>query len=234
MVEVHGTPYAIPPVVVTVIFLSGLRCLILDTCISTQNLGWSSRPVPKGVPTVRCPSLPRDALRLSDPGNQSLCSTAAVIRKIGRYIPCFFNSSILFHFYSSLPPHTLFSHLIHLRHLRLSPSLFVHFYFLRLLLVILLFSSSCYVLSFLFLDVFTHIHLAKMFGKINPLKPSGKNMYHLFSLSLTVNFAPRCLLRVSEQTAIISLNSINQLIFIIVKCGVLFEVRTGFLNIVTY
>jgi hypothetical protein len=31
-------------------------------------------------------------------------------------------------------------------------------------------------------------------------------------------------------TAIIYLNSINQLIFVMVKCGVLFEVRTGFLN----
>jgi hypothetical protein len=29
-----------------------------------------------------------------------------------------------------------------------------------------------------------------------------------------------------------SLNSINQLIFVMVKCGVLFEVRTGFLNII--
>jgi hypothetical protein len=26
------------------------------------------------------------------------------------------------------------------------------------------------------------------------------------------------------------LNSVNQLIFVMVKCGVLFEVRTGFLN----
>jgi hypothetical protein len=31
-------------------------------------------------------------------------------------------------------------------------------------------------------------------------------------------------------TAIISLNSVNQLIFVMVKCGVLFEVRTGILN----
>jgi hypothetical protein len=31
-------------------------------------------------------------------------------------------------------------------------------------------------------------------------------------------------------TAIISLNSINKLIFVMVKCGVLFEVRTEFLN----
>jgi hypothetical protein len=32
--------------------------------------------------------------------------------------------------------------------------------------------------------------------------------------------------------AITSLNSINQLIFVTVKCGVLFEVRTEFLNII--
>jgi hypothetical protein len=34
----------------------------------------------------------------------------------------------------------------------------------------------------------------------------------------------------SIHTAIISLNSVNQLIFVMVKCGVLFEVRTEFLN----
>jgi hypothetical protein len=34
----------------------------------------------------------------------------------------------------------------------------------------------------------------------------------------------------SMWTAIISLNSVNQLIFVMVKCGVLFEVRTEFLN----
>jgi hypothetical protein len=34
------------------------------------------------------------------------------------------------------------------------------------------------------------------------------------------------------QTGIIYLNSINQLIFVMVKCGVLYEVRTAFLNIV--
>jgi hypothetical protein len=32
------------------------------------------------------------------------------------------------------------------------------------------------------------------------------------------------------QTAIIFLNNINQLIFVRVKCGVLFEVRTEFLH----
>jgi hypothetical protein len=29
---------------------------------------------------------------------------------------------------------------------------------------------------------------------------------------------------------LLNLNSVNQLIFVMVKCGVLFEVRTGFLN----
>jgi hypothetical protein len=37
---------------------------------------------------------------------------------------------------------------------------------------------------------------------------------------------------VSENTAIISLNTVNQLIFVMVKCGVLFEVRTEFLNVI--
>jgi hypothetical protein len=34
------------------------------------------------------------------------------------------------------------------------------------------------------------------------------------------------------QTAIISLNSVTQLVFVIVKCGVLFEVRAESLNII--
>jgi hypothetical protein len=34
----------------------------------------------------------------------------------------------------------------------------------------------------------------------------------------------------SRKTAIISLNSLNQLIVVMVKCSVLFEVRTEFLN----
>jgi hypothetical protein len=36
----------------------------------------------------------------------------------------------------------------------------------------------------------------------------------------------------SLQTGIISLNIINQLIAVMVECGVLFEVRTEFLNII--
>jgi hypothetical protein len=35
-----------------------------------------------------------------------------------------------------------------------------------------------------------------------------------------------------EFGTILSVNSDNQLIFLIVKCGVLFEVRTEFLNII--
>jgi hypothetical protein len=34
------------------------------------------------------------------------------------------------------------------------------------------------------------------------------------------------------QTAIISLNSVNQLVFVMVKCGVFFAVRTELLNII--
>jgi hypothetical protein len=36
----------------------------------------------------------------------------------------------------------------------------------------------------------------------------------------------------SLQTAIIYLNSVNKLIFVMVKFGVLFEVPAGFLNII--
>jgi hypothetical protein len=41
-----------------------------------------------------------------------------------------------------------------------------------------------------------------------------------------------CFICFSVQTAIIPLNNINQLIFVMVKCGVLFKVRTEFLNII--
>jgi hypothetical protein len=35
-----------------------------------------------------------------------------------------------------------------------------------------------------------------------------------------------------SETAIISLNIVNQLIFVMVKCSVFFAVRTEFLNII--
>jgi hypothetical protein len=49
-------------------------------------------------------------------------------------------------------------------------------------------------------------------------------------LSVTGHFVCMGLAWFSVQTAIIYLNSVNKLIFVMVKCGVLFEVRTEFLN----
>jgi hypothetical protein len=66
--------------------------------------------------------------------------------------------------------------------------------------------------------------------KFNPLRPNGNYMNHLLWQSLMLNFVFTGFVWFSLQTAIISLNSVNQLIFVIVKYGVLFEVRTGFLN----
>jgi hypothetical protein len=67
-------------------------------------------------------------------------------------------------------------------------------------------------------------------SNINLLKPNGYYMYHPLYLSVTMYFVFMNLVRFSVLTAIISLNGINQLIFVMVKCGVLFEVRTEFLN----
>jgi hypothetical protein len=41
-----------------------------------------------------------------------------------------------------------------------------------------------------------------------------------------------CLVRFSVQTDVISLNSVNRLIDVTVKCGVFFAARTEFLNII--
>jgi hypothetical protein len=69
----------------------------------------------------------------------------------------------------------------------------------------------------------------------NSIKPSGNYFNHLIfkdtilsfvhSVYLWALYGPHC-------TARISLNSINQLIFVTVKCCVLFEVRMEFLNII--
>jgi hypothetical protein len=67
---------------------------------------------------------------------------------------------------------------------------------------------------------------------IEPLKPDVNYMYHLYEHSLTIYFVFTYFLWFSLQTAIISLNSVNRLIFVTVKCGVFFAVRTGFLNII--
>jgi hypothetical protein len=64
----------------------------------------------------------------------------------------------------------------------------------------------------------------------NTLKQSGNYMNHLLYQSVTVSLVFMALVWFSEEVAIISLNSVNQLIFVMVKCGVLFEVRSEFLN----
>jgi hypothetical protein len=53
-------------------------------------------------------------------------------------------------------------------------------------------------------------------------------MNHLLSQSVTVHFVFMCFVLFSASTAVISLNGVNQLIFVMVKGGVLFEVRTKF------
>jgi hypothetical protein len=65
---------------------------------------------------------------------------------------------------------------------------------------------------------------------INLLKPSGSTMYHLLQESVPLHFVFMGLVSFSAWTAIISLNGVNQLIFAMVKCCVLFEVRTRLLN----
>jgi D-alanyl-lipoteichoic acid acyltransferase DltB (MBOAT superfamily) len=69
-------------------------------------------------------------------------------------------------------------------------------------------------------------------NNINPLRSSGNYMNHLLWQSVTLYFVFIGFAWFSLQTAIISLNSIYQLIFVMVKCGVLFEVRTEFLNVI--
>jgi hypothetical protein len=64
----------------------------------------------------------------------------------------------------------------------------------------------------------------------NPLNLSGNYMNHLLWQSVMLQFVFIGFIWFSWKTAIISLNSINQLIFVMVKFGVLFEVWTEFLN----
>jgi D-alanyl-lipoteichoic acid acyltransferase DltB (MBOAT superfamily) len=55
-------------------------------------------------------------------------------------------------------------------------------------------------------------------------------MYHLLYHSVTLHFVFVGFVLFSALTGISFLNSINKLIFVMAKCGVLFEVRTEFLN----
>jgi D-alanyl-lipoteichoic acid acyltransferase DltB (MBOAT superfamily) len=78
---------------------------------------------------------------------------------------------------------------------------------------------------------YSNVGYLSMTFVFNSLKTSGNYMYHLLYQSVTLHFVFMGFVWFSLQTAIISLNNVNQLIFVMVKCGVLFEVRTEFLNI---
>jgi hypothetical protein len=69
-------------------------------------------------------------------------------------------------------------------------------------------------------------------NQLNPLKPNGNYMYHLHFQSITLHFVFMGFAWFSLKTAIISLNSIKKFIFVMVKCGIFFSVRTEFLNII--
>jgi hypothetical protein len=73
---------------------------------------------------------------------------------------------------------------------------------------------------------------ANVAQRFNPLKTNGKYMYQLLWQSVTPYFVFMGFVWFSVWTVIISLNSINQLIYVMVKCGVLFEVRTEILNVI--
>jgi hypothetical protein len=60
--------------------------------------------------------------------------------------------------------------------------------------------------------------------------PSGNYMNHLRWQSVMLHFVFIGFAWFSVQTAIISLNSVKKFIDVMVKFGVLFEVRTEFLN----
>jgi hypothetical protein len=57
-------------------------------------------------------------------------------------------------------------------------------------------------------------------------------VYRVLKQSVTLEFVLVCFVRFSELTAVISLNSVNRLIFVTVKCGVFFAVRTELLKII--
>jgi hypothetical protein len=60
------------------------------------------------------------------------------------------------------------------------------------------------------------------------LRGKGRvNQRHVVGNLFFLKLAARCLLL---HVPCLNLNSVNQLIFVMVKCGVLFEVRTEFLN----
>jgi hypothetical protein len=71
----------------------------------------------------------------------------------------------------------------------------------------------------------------KAVRRINSLRPSGNYMNHLLWQSVMSHFVCIDFAWFPLKTAIIYLKIINRLNFVMVKFGVLFEVRTEFLNI---
>jgi hypothetical protein len=67
------------------------------------------------------------------------------------------------------------------------------------------------------------------YRSFNSLKNSGNYMYHLLQHSLTIFFFPTECTYVFRM--ILTVNSVNQLIFVMVKCSVFFSVRPELLNI---
>jgi hypothetical protein len=65
------------------------------------------------------------------------------------------------------------------------------------------------------------------YHEINPMKP--KLVCVLFKNSVRTSKRTHFTI---TKISWLNLNSVNQLIFVMVKCGVLFQVRTGFLNII--
>jgi D-alanyl-lipoteichoic acid acyltransferase DltB (MBOAT superfamily) len=65
---------------------------------------------------------------------------------------------------------------------------------------------------------------------LNPIKLKGNYMYRLLYQSVTLQFVYAGFVLFSALTWISFLKSVNKLIAVMVKCGVLFEVRAKFLS----
>jgi hypothetical protein len=71
---------------------------------------------------------------------------------------------------------------------------------------------------------------SKITNSGNPCKRNLENTQHIFTLPTDKKVAYVVELSYTGSTAYsLNLNSVNQLICVMVKCGVLFEVRTEFL-----
>jgi hypothetical protein len=75
--------------------------------------------------------------------------------------------------------------------------------------------------------MYHYYNMLEIVQVINPLMPSGN---YMSQESLRLYFVFMGFLCFSLQIAVVPLNTVNQLIFVMVKYGVLFEVRTESLN----